>query len=260
MPLAVATPDSSGTVQLNWVHGNHLGVPLITTDASGAIASTPNDYLAAGFPGQNRVLPDLYYNRHRDYDPTTGRYIQADPIGLDGGSNVYGYVGGNPVNDIDPLGLQRALPRPGIPVPIPGTIPSPSGQPAGEWSKDVAGGVDRWLCAHSIIWRSLTCTDPAPSKPHPLPDTKPGCRPDGPCPPCTTVSGRIVPVGTVGYRPLDNPASPQHGIIGPHYNLLVAHQAPRNSPKPCKCFWRPAGAVSPGALPLDAIPVEPFVY
>lgn len=66
--------------------------------------STPNDYLAPGFPGQSRVLADLYYNRHRDYDPSTGRYIQADPIGLDGGTNLYAYVGGNPVNFIDPDG------------------------------------------------------------------------------------------------------------------------------------------------------------
>ena len=79
-PLAVATPDSGGTVVLNWVHGNHLGVPLVTTNASGSAATTPNDYLALGFPGQSRVIADLYYNRYRDYDPTTGRYIQADPI------------------------------------------------------------------------------------------------------------------------------------------------------------------------------------
>jgi hypothetical protein len=50
------------------------------------------------------VLSDLYYNRYRDYDPVTGRYIQADPIGLAGGSNPYGYAGGNPVNLTDPSG------------------------------------------------------------------------------------------------------------------------------------------------------------
>jgi RHS repeat-associated protein len=107
-PLAVATPNASGVIQINWVHGNHLGVPILITDSAGNPATTPNDYLAPGFPGQSQVLSDLYYNRYRDYDPTTGRYIQADPIGLAGGPNDYAYVGGNPVNDVDPMGLQQS--------------------------------------------------------------------------------------------------------------------------------------------------------
>jgi RHS repeat-associated protein len=112
MPLAVATPDSGGSIVINWVHGNHLGVPIVTTDASGNAATTPNDYLAPGFPGQSRTLADLYYNRYRDYDPTTGRYIQADPIGLAGGQNDYAYVENNPIKNIDPMGLQVAIPLP----------------------------------------------------------------------------------------------------------------------------------------------------
>jgi RHS repeat-associated protein len=105
MPLAVATPDGSGVIQLNWVHGNHLGVPLVTTDASGNTATTLNDYLAPGFPGQSRTLADLYYNRYRDYDPTTGRYVQVDPIGLAGGQNGYVYAANNPIRWTDPEGL-----------------------------------------------------------------------------------------------------------------------------------------------------------
>jgi hypothetical protein len=49
-------------------------------------------------------MADLYYNRYRDYDPVTGRYIQADPIGLAGGANGYIYAGANPVNRVDPDG------------------------------------------------------------------------------------------------------------------------------------------------------------
>ncbi len=105
-PLAVAAIGAqSGVTELAWTHGNHLGVPLVHTDAQGNSLTAELEYLVPGFPGQSRVLSDLYHNRHRDFDPTTGRYIQADPIGLAGGSNLYLYAGGNPVGAIDPLGL-----------------------------------------------------------------------------------------------------------------------------------------------------------
>ena len=46
------------------------------------------------------------YNYFRDYDPSTGRYVQSDPIGLAGGLSTFGYVGGSPLNSIDPFGLE----------------------------------------------------------------------------------------------------------------------------------------------------------
>jgi RHS repeat-associated protein len=47
----------------------------------------------------------LNYNGHRSYRPSDGRYTQPDPIGLDGGWNLFGYVDGDPLTYTDPSGL-----------------------------------------------------------------------------------------------------------------------------------------------------------
>ncbi|WP_238392806.1 toxin C-terminal domain-containing protein [Buttiauxella sp. 3AFRM03] len=63
------------------------------------------------FPGQYEDTESgLHYNRSRYYDSETGQYISADPIGLAGGVNPYGYVH-NPLGWIDPLGLACCPPK-----------------------------------------------------------------------------------------------------------------------------------------------------
>jgi uncharacterized protein RhaS with RHS repeats len=50
------------------------------------------------------------YNYFRDYDPAVGKYVESDPIGLNGGLNTYAYVRQNPVQKDDPLGLCECAP------------------------------------------------------------------------------------------------------------------------------------------------------
>ena len=58
------------------------------------------------FPGQYfDSETNLHYNYFRTYQPNQGRYTQADPIGIDGGLNRFGYVEGNALMFIDPTGL-----------------------------------------------------------------------------------------------------------------------------------------------------------
>ncbi|WP_190303245.1 RHS repeat-associated core domain-containing protein [Methylomonas rhizoryzae] len=57
------------------------------------------------YPGQYYdSTTGLHYNHTRYFSPRTGRYLQPDLIGLEGGTNVYTYANGNPVMFTDPTG------------------------------------------------------------------------------------------------------------------------------------------------------------
>ena len=107
-------------------HNDHLGTPQKMTAVNGAVvwsakyssfgqafvdqASTVENNLR--FPGQYYdVETGYHYNYHRYYDPQIGRYLRTDPIGVDGGINLFVYCLNDPVNLVDPEGL-RTIGRP----------------------------------------------------------------------------------------------------------------------------------------------------
>ena len=102
-----------------WFINNHLGAPRAIINSSGQVVWKAA-YLPFGkaeilvntiennfrLPGQYYdAETGLHYNMFRYYNPDTGRYITADPVGLSAGLNLFAYVGGDPVNFVDTIGL-----------------------------------------------------------------------------------------------------------------------------------------------------------
>ena len=136
----VGNYDSSGTILTRHVPGPGLDQPVTThygpnlstrmwmlADERGSVISLTdgsastlnvNRYDEYGAPapgnsdlfqytGQTYLAPGLYNYRARAYAPALGRFLQTDPIGYAAGPNVYAYVGGDPMNLVDPFGLEE---------------------------------------------------------------------------------------------------------------------------------------------------------
>ncbi|SUG39522.1 Rhs-family protein [Salmonella enterica subsp. arizonae] len=124
--------------RIYFYHNDVNGAPLRLTDETGGVAWSQSAGPWGAWSEQTGSVRNplrfqgqyfdeesgLHYNRYRYYEPESGRYISADPIGLAGGINLYQYVP-NPLGWIDPLGLDREpiifLPKGGD-VLHPGTV------------------------------------------------------------------------------------------------------------------------------------------
>ena len=100
-----------------YVRTDHIGRPVFATNGSGTkvweasylpfggVHTSSGSNITLRFPGQWFQLESgLHQNWMRDYDPTLGRYIQADPLGLVDGASVYRYALQSPARYIDPRG------------------------------------------------------------------------------------------------------------------------------------------------------------
>jgi RHS repeat-associated protein len=243
LPVVVMKPGASGPTVYN-VYADHLQAPRVLTRASDnqivwrwdhsdpfGLAQPDENPGGLGtftynlrFPGQVfDKETNSHYNYFRDYDPQTGRYVQSDPIGLDGGINTYAYVAGNPISNVDPKGLQLVLrlPRPSAPAGGGGMSPAPGADP-------VLPGIQHFWpkvirdAAEAVI---QACT----------PDEDRACSP---------------PAGTQCYAGPDTTHS--HAGLNPHYHIFQMFKFGG------KCQWKYLGGkVGKGVLAVPPDGMSP---
>ena len=135
-PVGLVVTDPVTTLSsVYYLHTDHLGAVVKATDSTQTLVwdaeskpfgersvTTAQIEMPLGFPGQYfDEESGNYYNYFRDYDPGTGRYLESDPIGLDGGLNTYLYANANPIRYVDPTGESTLTVGQGVMVlPVPG--------------------------------------------------------------------------------------------------------------------------------------------
>jgi RHS repeat-associated protein len=126
LSVAVNVTVNATAALLHFIHVDHLNTPRLVANQSGqtvwrwdqqeAFGVNVPDENPSGLGGFEFPLryagqyfdkdTNLRYNLFRDYDPSIARYVESDPIGLEGGLNTYAYVRGNPLVFYDPDGLE----------------------------------------------------------------------------------------------------------------------------------------------------------
>jgi RHS repeat-associated protein len=136
----IALSDSTGSLQTNYTFE-----PFGNTAVNGS--ATTN---SLAYTGRELDATGLYFYCARYYNPMLSRFLSEDPIGFDGGVNLYGYVSQSPVNAVDPSGRQEAT-----------VIGAEAGCTLGPWGcaagAAAGGAVDLGLSAAmtALFWKTV---------------------------------------------------------------------------------------------------------
>ena len=116
-PLVRYIGSAVGSSNRRYFHADHEGSIVAQSDGTGTNVAI-NTYDEYGIPGSGNDSRFGYtgqayfyeigldYYKARMYSPTLGRFLQTDPIGYDGGENLYAYVKDDPVDKVDSSGLK----------------------------------------------------------------------------------------------------------------------------------------------------------
>jgi len=97
--------NSSGVIQESYDYDPYGNTTIFNSSGTPVSASViGNRFMFTGREYDQES--GIYHYRARQYDPSIGRFLQRDPLSYYDSMNLYEYTGGNPVNWIDPLGLQ----------------------------------------------------------------------------------------------------------------------------------------------------------
>jgi RHS repeat-associated protein len=115
--VTVVPAAGGGSEEIVYVHHDMKGSTVALTEPGGSGPAETYTYSDYGAPQSGTWLAyqyagyrydsetGLYYVNARYYNPNLGRFLQADPSGVQGGINLYAYAGNDPVNHVDPTGL-----------------------------------------------------------------------------------------------------------------------------------------------------------